>query len=117
MSIAIAVVGQVLLKIGMDRIGNVHVSGFQSIVQMIFDISRTWQVVVGLVLYVGSSLLWLIALSKVDLSYAYPFVIVGYALVILASWLVLHEQLPPLRVAGISLSLLGTVLIALSHRA
>ncbi|MBU4556905.1 MAG: hypothetical protein KJ747_08550, partial [Actinobacteria bacterium] len=48
MSIAIAVVGQVLLKIGMDRIGNVHVSGFQSIVQMIFDISRTWQVVVGL---------------------------------------------------------------------
>jgi drug/metabolite transporter (DMT)-like permease len=51
-------------------------------------------------------------LSKVDISFAYPFLSLAYVAVAIFAWLVFKEDLGGLKIAGIALICLGTVLIA-----
>ena len=69
-------------------------------------------VIVGLMLYGVGTLLWLTALGRVELSQAYPFVGIGFALTTLAGWWLFGEQLSAYRVAGIALIIGGIVLVA-----
>ncbi|MEA2613876.1 MAG: hypothetical protein QOI52_1835 [Chloroflexota bacterium] len=59
-----------------------------------------------------SAIVWLFALSRVDLSFAYPFAALGYVIIVLASLTVLHESVPPLRWAGVALIITGIILVA-----
>jgi multidrug transporter EmrE-like cation transporter len=55
-------------------------------------------------------LLWMAALTKLDLSHAYPFVSLSFVLVALASAWAFHEPLTGLKLAGIALICLGVVI-------
>jgi len=112
-SIACAVVGQVLLKQGMREIGPVTLS-LAGLPGLILRLATTPWVVVGMGLYLGGSLFWLTALSRIDLSLAYPFAGLNYVLILLASYLLFGEALNPMRVAGALLIALGVSLIARS---
>ena len=48
-------------------------------------------------LFVLSAAVWLIVLSRASLSYAYPFVSLTYALILLFDRFVLNESVPSLR--------------------
>ncbi|MEJ5329229.1 MAG: EamA family transporter [Desulfobaccales bacterium] len=61
-----------------------------------------------------SLLLWLIILSRAELSAVYPMLALSYALTAMAARLLLGEQLSSLRVLGITLICLGVFLIARS---
>jgi multidrug transporter EmrE-like cation transporter len=71
-------------------------------------------VLIGLALYGFGTLLWLTALGRVELSQAYPFVGIGFALTALAGWWIFGDQLSLQRVAGIVLVVGGIVLVARS---
>ena len=71
-------------------------------------------VIGGLALYAVGTLLWLTALGRVELSQAYPFVGVGFALTTLAGWWLFGDQISVQRVAGIGLVIAGIVLVARS---
>ena len=58
-------------------------------------------VILGLAVYVSGTFFWLIALSRVDLSYAYPFASLNYILILLASWVLLGEQPSLARIGGV----------------
>ena len=66
----------------------------------------------GLVLFGLSAVVWLFALSRVELSFAYPFAALGYVIIVLASLTVLHESVPPLRWAGVAFIIAGIILVA-----
>ncbi len=66
-SIAIAMAGQVSLKFGMNDIGRLGLT------QLLTKMSTSPIILMGLALYAVSAVLWMIVLSRVDLSYAYPF--------------------------------------------
>lgn len=66
----------------------------------------------GAIMYLLSASSWLVVLSRVDLSLAYPLGSVNYVLVVLASATLLDEIVPPMRWAGIGLILLGILVIA-----
>lgn len=66
----------------------------------------------GVLLYAASALLWILAVSKVDLSYAYPLVASGYVLVFLFSYFIFHEPIPPMRWMGLLLIVAGVILVA-----
>ena len=51
-------------------------------------------------------------LSKVELSYAYPFLSLAYVVVAVYAFFIFHEDLNALRVLGIALICVGTVFIA-----
>ena len=71
----------------------------------------TWAVW-GLLLFGLSAFVWLAVLSRASLSFAYPFASLTYALILLADRFLLHEQIPPLRWAGVFFIMLGIVLVA-----
>jgi drug/metabolite transporter (DMT)-like permease len=56
--------------------------------------------------------LWIVALSRADLSYAFPLLSSSYILVALLSRLVLHEHLEWRRMVAIALISMGVAIIA-----
>jgi multidrug transporter EmrE-like cation transporter len=69
-------------------------------------------VIIGLMLYGVGTVLWLTALGRVELSQAYPFVGIGFALTTLAGWWLFGEHLSAYRIAGIALVIGGIVTVA-----
>jgi multidrug transporter EmrE-like cation transporter len=68
----------------------------------------------ALFLYGISTVLWIYSLSRVNLSYAYPMVALGYVLVCVFSVLLFKETMPTLRIAGLGVIILGVIMIAIS---
>ncbi|PSH65956.1 EamA family transporter [Phyllobacterium sophorae] len=106
---------QVMLKYGMITLGPVSFS-MDTIIQRIFQIIFNPWVFAGLVMFVISMASHLYVLSKVDLSFAYPFLSLAYVAVALFAWLVFKEELGAYKIAGIAFIMVGTVLIAQSGR-
>jgi drug/metabolite transporter (DMT)-like permease len=106
---------QLMLKHGMSAYGQVSlVSGSVplKILQIIFS---PW-VFAGLLMFVVSTLSHLYVLSKVELSFAYPFLSLAYVMVTLFAFFVFHEDVDVWRIAGLTFICVGTVLIAQSGR-
>lgn len=113
-SVFVATAGQLLLKSGMDRVGYVRVDQMRHPLQLAGIIIRTPQVLIGLSLFVLSAVSWLLVLSRVPLSVAYPFVGLTYVLTTLFSKFVLRESVPSIRWLGVGLILAGIVIIGQS---
>ena len=104
-------VGQVLLKKGMTNLGPLTLTASQ-IGSILWRMVTDPYVVIGLCIYGISSILWLTALSRVNLSYAYPFVSLGYVIMLLASWRLFHEDISLLRLLGCGVIILGIIIIS-----
>ena len=105
--------GQVLLKKGMGVIGPMELN-FSEFGNIVWSLISNFYIVGGLLTYGVSMLLWLTALSKLDLSFAYPFVSLGYVIMILASWLLFRENISLLRLVGCSVVILGVIIVSRS---
>ena len=104
---------QVMLKYGMIALGPISFSA-DTIIQRVFQIVFNPWVFAGLFTFVISMASHLYVLSKVDLSFAYPFLSLAYVAVAVFAWLVFKEDLGALKIAGIAFICVGTVLIAQS---
>ncbi len=112
-SIVGGAVGQILLKAGMNNVGEITLS-LKTIFNVIWRMLTNPYVFIGLFIYVLSVIFWLAALSRVDLSYAYPFASLSYVIMFLASWFLLHETITPMRIFGTLVVGLGVFLISRS---
>lgn len=65
----------------------------------------------GLVLYAVSVINWVVVLSRLDLSVAYPLMSVGYILTLIAGVWLFHEPISAVRIVGIITIMVGVVLI------
>ena len=113
-SVSLGVVGQVCLKVGMNQVGAIDAGSLARPVETfvrVFSIPLVW---LGLGCYGVSALLWLVILSRLDLSYAYLMLASMYVLIPLVSWLFLGERVPPLRWLGMVVVVLGVVIVARS---
>lgn len=111
-SICFAVGGQLLLKIGINRIGINDFGSFGALGGFFTGIIKSPQVIVGLLLYVVSAAIWMIVLSTVDLSFAYPFVGFTYVLILIISKFILKEDVNPLRWIGALIITAGVVVLS-----
>jgi multidrug transporter EmrE-like cation transporter len=68
----------------------------------------------GLACYAVSVVIWVIALSRVPVSVAYSMLSIGYILNAVAAWQLLGESLPPLRLGGIVVIIVGVFMVARS---
>jgi drug/metabolite transporter (DMT)-like permease len=112
LSISIAVGGQILLKIGINRIGIVSLNGIDDFRQLFLGIVKSPLVISGLFLYVVSAAAWLIVLSAVDLSFAYPFIGFTYVMVLILSKFILKEDVNLIRWIGALIITIGVVVIS-----
>ncbi|RZT31410.1 DMT family transporter [Cupriavidus agavae] len=104
---------QLLLKAGTNAVGAITLER-GTLLATAFRVLTQWPVLAGLTCYVISVGVWIIGLSRVDVSIAYPMLSLGYVVNALAAWYLFGEILGPLRVAGIVLILAGVFLIARS---
>ena len=104
---------QLLLKYGMITLGPISFSS-DSIIQRVFQIVFNPWVFAGLAMFVISMASHLYVLSKVDLSFAYPFLSLAYVAVAIFAWLLFKEDLGTMKIAGIAFICVGTILIAQS---
>lgn len=111
-SVCFASAGQILLKIGMNRVGVLSTSA--SLLPGLIDAARTPAVILGLALSAAGAAFWLIAISNARLSYAYPMVALGYFVVAILSRLVFHDMISPQRWLGIAVIFVGVTLVAKS---
>lgn len=111
-AVLLAVAGQILVKKGLNIIGNVDFSS--GVIRAYLKIFLSPLVVLGSITYTASIFFWLYALSKVDLSFAYPFLALSYVFVLLFAWIFLGETVSMLRVIGVLVICLGIYLVARS---
>ncbi len=106
--VTFAAIGQVSWKLGMNLTGPVtgfSLSGLAAILLQPY-------VILGLIMYGLSTVFWLVALSRMELSFVYPFISLTYVLVLALSYLVLKESIGLNKVAGTVLIILGLILIS-----
>ncbi|HVL65144.1 MAG TPA: EamA family transporter [Actinomycetota bacterium] len=115
-SVAFAIGGQFMLKSAMDSIGRFGSAEVKQAGEYIGRAAREPRLWGGLALFGCSAAFWLVVLSRVPLSLAYPFVGISYIVVVLIARFALHEEVPPLRWVGVALVALGIAVIGASSR-
>lgn len=113
-SVVFVVTGQTLLKLGMMRVGPIGKSELSHPFTLVRAVLGHWQVWVGLALYATSAAMWIIALSLVPLSVAYPFLGLTYVGVATIAVLKLREWLTPAQWLGIGLVVAGVLVVTIS---
>lgn len=68
----------------------------------------------GLACYVVSVVVWVIGLSKVPVSIAYPMLSIGYIVNAVAAWYLFGEALSAMKLAGIGVIVVGVFMVARS---
>jgi multidrug transporter EmrE-like cation transporter len=71
-------------------------------------------IVAGLACYVVSVVVWVIGLSRVPVSIAYPMLSIGYVVNAIAAYYLLDEAVTPMRLAGIGIIIVGVYVVARS---
>lgn len=106
---------QLILKQGMMVLGPVSFDGVNPLLKILQIVFSPW-VFFGLCVFVISMASHLYVLSKVEVSFAYPFLSLAYVAVAVFAYFVFREDLNAYRIAGIAFICVGTVLIAESGR-
>jgi multidrug transporter EmrE-like cation transporter len=104
---------QLLLKAGVQPLGALSV-GLHNLWPTLVKVLMQWPILAGLACYVISVGVWIVGLSRVEVSIAYPMLSMGYVVNALLAWWLFGEALGPMRWAGMLLILAGVVVIARS---
>lgn len=116
LAITLATAGQLLLKAGMDQAGVVVELAPRALVDLLRSILTNWRLLAGLAAFGASSVFWLVSLSRLPLSTAYPVVSLSYVFILLFSTVLLGER-PGLTVwTGAGLIMVGVSLIGIGQR-
>ncbi|MGH2771994.1 MAG: EamA family transporter [Actinomycetota bacterium] len=110
-SVVVATSGQLLLRAGMENVGRIGGEQLREPVDLALTVLRTPQVLFGLALFALSAVSWMIVLSRVPLSFAYPFVGLTYVLTTVFAKFVLHEHVPVMRWLALGLIITGVILV------
>ena len=112
-SIVLSTAAQLLLKVGMSPTRAAPAVAAGPLNALINAALSPW-VVAGLAAYFASAVVWLLVLSKVDVSRAYPCVALGFALTVVAAHFLLGEPASLWRIIGVGVIMAGVTIVALT---
>ncbi len=104
---------QLLLKAGTNAIGHFQFSA-ANVLPIGWKIATQPYIVGGLSCYVVSVAIWILALSRVEVSIAYPMLSVGYVVNAVAAYFLFGEAVGVQRLVGIGIIILGVYVVARS---
>ena len=96
------------MKRGMTVFGETSVSQVWGQLARIFSIP---EIIIGFACFGISAVLWLVVVSRMEVSYAYPLVSISYIIVLVVSYFWFGEQVTVGRVVGVLLICSGVVVI------
>ena len=107
-SATFAAVGQVLWKVGTNQVGLLTALDFDALSSVLLNP----YVMLGCAMYGIGTIFWLLALSRMELSFVYPFIFLNYILVLGLSHLVFRECIGLNKIAGSVLIILRLIFIS-----
>jgi len=111
-AVLMGVSGQLCLKSGMAQIGTVEATRVGDAIRLALRVFSTPLILAGLAFYGLGTIFWLLVLSRLDLSLAYPMLALTYVLIPLSARLILGEQVPGLRWVGVGIIMVGVMIVA-----
>lgn len=108
-----SVFGQLTLKFAMQRIAADGGTATRERPLLLTMALSPW-VIGGLFIYGCGVLFWLIALSRLEVSYVYPFASLSYVGIIIGSHLIFNEHILRTRLVGIAIIIFGVIIVGLS---
>jgi|YNPNPStandDraft_1061719.scaffolds.fasta_scaffold04698_3 multidrug transporter EmrE-like cation transporter len=107
LAIVLTVIGEILLKKGVGEVGE-----FSFRWSILWRTFTNWKVLLGFLWIFAGSIFWLVVISRIELSVAYPMLGLSYVVMVLASWPALQEPLNWQKVVGSLVICLGVALVA-----
>lgn len=104
---------QLLLKAGAQRISDMSFT-FANFAPMSMQLATNPFIIIGIICYVVSVVIWIGVLSRVDVSIAYPMISLGYVVNAIAAYYLFGEALSAMRMSGIFIILIGVYMVARS---
>ncbi len=114
-SVAFGAVGQLTLKAGMNSIVQSY-GKLQLSVDTLLHMATNPLLIVGIAIFGVSTLLWLFALAKADLSFAYPFLSLTYLAVLIGGAFLFGDKVTLPRVLGFAVIIAGVWIVARSEQ-
>ncbi|MDD4978267.1 MAG: EamA family transporter [Gallionella sp.] len=102
---------QILMKAGTNAIGHFEFSA-ANILPIGIKLATEWHIIVALSCYVVSVVVWILALSRVPVSIAFPMLSMAYVVNAIAAWYLLGEAFNPTKLVGMGVIILGVVIIS-----
>lgn len=110
LTIAFAVSSQLIIK---WKMSSFSLSEYETISEkFVFAFTMLFNpyIMISLILTLFSGLSWMIAMTKFDISYAYPFTTLGFVLVFLFSVVFFHEPFTWQKVLGLLFIIVGIII-------
>lgn len=118
LSVGLSACAQTLFRIGMTRPAIIAaLSGSVSVWNAGMTVLFSPYILSGLFAYGLATVLWLLVLSRIPVSLAYPFVALGIVITTLSGIFLLGEQISRLSILGIAVTALGIALVAMGRSA
>jgi drug/metabolite transporter (DMT)-like permease len=108
--ICLNAVAQLLLKAGTNAVGAIHLNA-ENWFSIAVKLATQVPIIGGLGLYVMSVVVWIIGLSRVDVTIAYPMLSLGYVINAIGASYFLNEMVSIQRMGAIVLILIGVGLL------
>ncbi|NJM17752.1 MAG: EamA family transporter [Richelia sp. RM2_1_2] len=108
LSVSASVMGQLFLKIGAAKLGRVDV---ENAVKQILGIITTPELLIGLACYGIGAVIYILLLTRVNLSVAGPSASLVYVFSVLLGYFIFKESIPLTRLMGLSLIVCGVILV------
>ena len=107
-TLLLTVYGQLVLKWQISQAGPLPTAFMDKIVFLLSQFGNLW-ILSGFAAAVVAALCWMAALTKFDLSYAYPFMSLSFVLVLGLSVPLLHESITTPKLIGMALIVAGII--------
>jgi len=102
---------QILMKAGTNAVGHFAFSS-ENILPIGWKLATEWHIVAALFCYALSVIIWVLALSRVPVSIAFPMLSMAYIVNAVAAWYFLGEAFNPTKAVGIGVIILGVIIIS-----
>jgi multidrug transporter EmrE-like cation transporter len=107
-------VAQVLLKAGTNALGGAINLTFSNAFETFIRVASQLPILGGLACYALSLVVWIMGLSRTDVTIAYPMLSLGYVVAALGAWMFLGETVSMQRMLAIGVIMVGVALLARS---
>lgn len=105
------VAAQILIKAGTNAVGYFEFSR-ENILPIGWKLATEPHILGAMGCYVFGVVIWILALSRVQVSIAYPLLSLGYVVNAVAAWWLFNEAFNPAKVVGMGVIIVGVIIIS-----
>lgn len=113
LSVSLNAFAQLFIRQGMLKMGDIALK-MDALWNMTVQAISNVYIWAGMLSYAISIFLWMVVLSKVNVSLAYPFLSIGYILTAIIAYFVFGEPLTWQKIAGILIICVGVIVLTYS---